>query len=82
MTDLSRLTQDLATAQITERVTAAQRLRSPSRRRPHGRHALAGGSTGSPTGWTADPLDPLYSRPGRRAQTSVRSHLGFHRTDV
>jgi hypothetical protein len=42
MTDLSRLTKDLATAQITERVTAAQRLKRPGRRRPHGRHALAG----------------------------------------
>ncbi len=41
MTDLTRLTQDLATAQITERVGAAQRLRPPGRRRPHGRHALA-----------------------------------------
>ena len=38
---MNELTRDLATAQITERVTAAQRLKRPGRRRPHGRHALA-----------------------------------------
>ena len=41
MTDLSFLTDQLATQQIADRRAAAQRSRIPGRRRPHGRHALA-----------------------------------------
>jgi hypothetical protein len=41
MSDFSYLNDRIATQQIQERVTAAERSRSLTRRRPHRRHALA-----------------------------------------
>lgn len=42
MPDFSLLTEQLATQQISDRLSAAERSRVPGQpRRPHGRHALA-----------------------------------------